>query len=193
MSTDECIDFYFDYASPYAFLANHAIRKELPDVKITYKPIYLRGLEAFRGAMPFVPNKLKNMLVDLQRCADIQGLSFQIPSQLPINGIYACRGALFTLEQGGFEEYHQAIFSATWENNINISNKDCVIDIAVNAGLDRGAFAIGIDSPEIKNTLIEQTAAAEEAGLFGVPSFIVGGELFWGADRIEHVKRKLIS
>ncbi len=191
MTTDQSIDFYFDYASPYAFLANHAIRKELPNVKIIYKPIYLRGLETFRGAMPFVPNKLKNMLVDLQRCSDIQGLSFHIPSQLPINGIYACRGALFTLEQGCFEKYHQVMFSAAWEDNVNISNKDQVIDIAVSAGLNREAFAEGIDSPEIKNTLKEQTATAEKAGIFGVPSFIVGEELFWGADRIEHVKQKL--
>ena len=193
MTTGKNIDFYFDYASPYAFLAHHAIRKELPSVKITYKPIYLRGLEAFRGAMPFVPNKLKNMLVDLQRCADIQGLPFRIPRQLPINGIYACRGALFTLEQGGFEAYHQAMFSAVWEKDMEISNKDCVIDVAVSVGLDREVFAAGIDSPEIKSTLKEQTATAEKRGLFGVPSFIVDGELFWGADRIEHVKRKLTT
>ena len=191
MTNDNSIDFYFDYASPYAFLANHAIRTELPNIKIVHKPIYLRGLEAFRGAMPFVPNKLTNMLVDLQRCAEIQGLPFHVPRQLPINGIYACRGALFTLEQGGFEKYHQLMFSAVWENNIDISNKDCVIDIAVSAGLDEEAFATGIDTPEIKNALKERTTAAEKAGLFGVPSFIVGGELFWGADRIDHVRRKL--
>ncbi|OUR87943.1 hypothetical protein A9Q81_24860 [Gammaproteobacteria bacterium 42_54_T18] len=193
MTNDKSIDFYFDYASPYAYLANHSVRKEFPSEKITYKPIYLRGLEAFRVAMPFVPNKLTNMLVDLQRCADIQGLPFHIPSQLPINGIYACRGALFTLKQGGFEKYHQLMFSAAWENNIDISSKDCVIDIAVSAGLDKEAFTTGIDSLKIKSALKEQTAIAEKAGLFGVPSFIVGGELFWGADRIEHVKRKLTA
>ena len=83
------------------------------------------------------------------------------------------------------------MFAAAWEDNIDISNKNCVIDVAVRAGFNREDFITGIDNPEIKKALKEQTATAEKTGLFGVPSFIVDGELFWGADRVEHVKRKL--
>jgi len=191
MSDSKQLEFYFDYASPYAFLANETLGEHFPGIEINYKPIYLRGLETFRTAMPFVPNKLKYIMKDIFRCAKQTESDLKFPSHFPINGIYACRGALFALANGGFDAYHQSMFRAAWSENKNTSDKQTVIDIAVEAGQNRNAFAAGIDHPALKEQLKNATQKAEQAGLFGVPSFIVNDELFWGCDRIEQVKQKL--
>jgi len=186
------VSFYFDYASPYAFIANSILAQYVDIDIVDFKPIYLRGLEGFNKGMPFVPNKLRYIMMDLQRCANGDGLQVKMPSHFPINGLYACRGAIFALNNNSFTSYHEALFKAAWSQDRNVSDKQTVIDIAVESGFDRGHFTAGIDDIEIKEQLKMETAEAQALGLFGVPSFIVDGELFWGRDRLSAVQSALI-
>lgn len=183
------IDFLFDYASPYSYLADATLDKVFPGADIRFVPIYLRGLEMFSKGLPFSMNKLRYMGTDLKRIAKHSGVPFRIPDEFPVNGLYALRGALWAQDQGIFPLYHKAMFRAAWAENRPISNKTIVVEVAQSAGLDGAAVAAAIDDPAIKERLKATTAAYEEKGIFGVPTFYVGDEWFWGHDRMDYVKR----
>lgn len=183
------VDFYYDYASPFAYLASGTLEKKLPGCEIHYKPVYLRGFDTFSKGMPFSPPRLRYMANDFHRCARHEGLAEQQPTVFPVNGLYALRGDLVARELGEFAAYHRALFRATWSENQNVSNKQVVIELAAELGLNREEFAARIDAPEIKDDLKSRTEQAAALGIFGVPSFIVGGALFWGHDRMDYVYR----
>jgi 2-hydroxychromene-2-carboxylate isomerase len=187
------IELFYDYASPWAYLASELIPRRLPGAEIVYKPIYIRGLEAFSKGLPYGGTKLAYLMRDLYRISTHEGVEVRIPQVFPINGLYAVRGALVALERGGFAEYHRAMFQATWREDRNIGDKQIVIDIAAAAGQDRAAFAEAIESPAIKEKLKAETTRAAERGVFGVPTFFVGDELYWGQDRMDYVARALAT
>jgi 2-hydroxychromene-2-carboxylate isomerase len=189
----KAVEFYFDYASPYAYVANEVLEKKLPGAQIIYKPTYLRGLELFREAMPFTARKVVYLSQDLARITSREGIPHCQPSVFPVNGIHGLRGALWCQENAPemFLAYHLAVFRATWAEDRNVSDKSVVVEIAAGLGIDRDAFVAGVGEPGLKERLKEDTAAAEARGLFGVPSFIVDGELYWGHDRMDYVREAL--
>lgn len=183
------VDLYFDYASPFAYLASETLAARLEGVEVRYHPVYLRGFELFGKGVPFSPAKTQYLARDFHRCADRWGVPHKLPSNFPVNGLYALRGALWTQKNGGFDRFHPAAFRAAWAEDRPIGDKAVVVEIANEVGLDWQAFAEGIESPEIKDALKRSTAEAEERGVFGVPAFFVGDEMFWGHDRMDYVAR----
>jgi 2-hydroxychromene-2-carboxylate isomerase len=193
MLMPKAVEFYFDYASPYAYVANEVLEKKLPGAEIIYKPTYLRGLEMFREAMPFTARKVVYLSKDLARITSREGIPHCQPSAFPVNGIHGLRGALWCQENAPemFRTYHRALFRATWAEDQNVSDKSVVVEIAAGLKIDRDAFVSGIGDPRLKQQLKENTAAAEAQDIFGVPSFIVDGELYWGHDRMDYVREAL--
>jgi 2-hydroxychromene-2-carboxylate isomerase len=183
------IDFLFDYASPFAYLATELLPRRLAGADLRFVPIYLRGLETFAKGLPYNANKLRYVSMDLQRCADHEGIPLRVPPVFPINGLASVRGALAAQELGGFPAYHTAMFHAAWRDGRNIGDKAVVLAIAAEAGLDRDRFAALVETPETKDRLKTATAAAEARGAFGVPTFFVGEQMFWGHDRMDFVAR----
>ena len=108
----DVVEFLFDYASPFAYLASETLARKLPGIEIVYRPIYLRGLEMFSKGMPYTAAKAMYVVRDFLRVAEYEGVSTRLPSTFPINGLYAARGALVAMEQGRFAEYHAAMFRA---------------------------------------------------------------------------------
>jgi 2-hydroxychromene-2-carboxylate isomerase len=183
------IEFLFDYASPWAYLASELLERRLPGASIDWRPIYLRGLETFAKGLPYGSRKLAYIGRDFQRCAEHEGVATRFPDVFPINALYALRGALVALEAGRFAAYHRAMFQAAWRDNRDVSRKEVVVAVAAEAGEDAARFAAALDAPAIKEWLRDATARAEARGVFGVPSFFIGDELFWGHDRMEYVQR----
>ncbi len=181
------IDFYFDYASPWSYLASELVARQLPGAPIRHKPIYLRGLEAFASGIPYGPDKLSYLARDLSRCAAYEGIALTPPASFPINGIHALRGALVAEREGALPRYHEAMFRSAWRDQRDISDKLVVAAIAKEVGVP--AVADALDDPSIKESLKARTEAAKSAGVFGVPTFVVAGELFWGHDRMGYVAR----
>ncbi len=181
------VEFLFDYASPYSYLANELLAAKLPSVAVTFRPVYLRGFEPFNKGVPFTAQKLAHMINDLQRCAAEYGLPFRVPASFPVNGLYSLRGAIAAIRGGMFEIYHRAMFRAVWADGRETSNKESVARIVRELGL--ADIASALDDTSIKDELRTSTAAAARRGVFGVPSFIVGDELFWGHDRLHQVAR----
>ena len=181
------VEFLFDYASPYSFLANELLASALPGANVIYRPVYLRGFEAFAKAVPFVPAKLMWIVKDLRRCADEQGLKFGIPPSFPVNGLYALRGAVAAQRAGVFERYHTAMFRAVWSDARESSTKDGCAAIMRDLGF--ADLVPALDDASIKDELKSATDVVAKRGAFGVPTFFVGDELFWGHDRMHQVAR----
>ena len=183
------VRFLYDYASPWSYLANTLLSAELPGITVTYEPVYLRGFEGFKSAIPYGPQKLAYQAKDLLRCAAHHDVPLSVPSVFPVNGLYALRAALVAQQDPRFPELHAALFDAAWRDDRDIGNAEVVADIASEVGFDRDTIAAGMRDETVKAELKRQTAAAAESGVFGVPTFIVDGELFWGHDRMGYVRR----
>jgi 2-hydroxychromene-2-carboxylate isomerase len=189
------VEFLFDYASPYSFLANERIATALPGAEITYRPVYLRGFDAFSKGIPFAPQKLSWMISDLRRCAGDAGLEMRIPATFPVNGLYALRGAIAAQRSGRFAAYHEIVFRAIWQKGRDVSHKESLVALANELGFPEVASAV--DDPSIKDELKANTEDALRRGAFGVPTFFVQGpngiELFWGHDRMHQVAKLAAS
>jgi 2-hydroxychromene-2-carboxylate isomerase len=181
------VEFFFDYASPFSYLASESASQRLPGVELAYRPIYLRGLELFSKGIPYSAQKLQYLVQDIRRCAEDLSIPVDIPRSFPVNGLYALRGGLAAQRAGCFAAYHTPMFRAAWRDRRDISRKEVVVEIATELGLSDVAGAI--DDPAIKEQLKVDTDAAARRGLFGAPTFFVGQEMFWGHDRMHQVAK----
>ena len=173
-------EFAFDYASPWSFLANAALASHFGG-GITYVPVYLRGFSSFSQGVPYSPAKLSYLMNDFSRCARQAGIPVQMPTVFPINGLYALRAAVAAQRDGGFQPLHDALFRAAWQQGRDVSDKNVVLAIAREVG---ARVADAIDDPAIKDALRANTDRVVARGGFGVPTFFVGDEMFWGHDRM---------
>ncbi len=185
------IELFYDYASPYSFLANETLGAKLPGVAIEFRPVYLRAFDAFKSGIPFSGPKLSWMIHDLRRCAEELGVVLRVPPSFPVNGLYALRGAIAAQRAGVFDAYHRAVFRATWQEGRDVSSRAAMASLATELGF--AEIAAQLDDPTIKDALKANTDDALARGAFGVPTFMVGSELFWGHDRMHQVARFVSS
>jgi len=183
------IDFYFDFISPYSFLAYKKIkiidRKE--KLKINYKPILLGGLHKLGGitAPAFNLRKMKNMKNDCELVALKNKIDFKWNTKFPINTLYLMRGYL-VIDENLKEKFFDICFDAYWKENIDISNDknfDKILDLVK---IDKKKFYEDIQNIKIKNKLKDLTNVAFEKDIFGAPTFVVNGKIFWGQDRLDY-------
>ena len=183
------IDFYFDFISPYSFLAYKKIkiidRKE--KLKINYKPILLGGLHKLGGitAPAFNSRKMKNMKNDCELVALKNKIDFKWNTKFPINTLYLMRGYL-VIDENLKEKFFDICFDAYWKENIDISddkNFDKILDLVK---IDKKKFYEDIQNIKIKNKLKDLTNVAFEKDIFGAPTFVVNGKIFWGQDRLDY-------
>jgi len=183
------IDFYFDFISPYSFLAYKKIkiidRKE--KLKINYKPILLGGLHKLGGitAPAFNLRKMKNMKNDCELIALKNKINFKWNTKFPINTLYLMRGYL-VIDDNLKEKFFDICFDAYWKENIDISddkNFDKILDLVK---IDKKKFFEDIQDIKIKNKLKDLTNSAFEKDIFGAPTFMVNDKIFWGQDRLDY-------
>ena len=184
------IEFYFDFSSPYGYLAAHRIEAVGADYgrEVLWRPILLGAVFKATGQSPLVSQPLRGPyhLHDLQRTARRQNLPFRLPADFPMATIAAARAFYWVDSQSPAEAKRLALalFDAVFAQGTNISATDSVVAIAQAAGFDSDAIRAGISAAEIKARLKAETDQAIERGIFGSPFFIVDGEAFWGNDRI---------
>ncbi len=191
------IEFYFDFSSPYGYLAAECIddlaARHGRDV--AWRP-YLMGVAMkVTGSAPLVRRPMVGAYSrhDMARSARRLKVPFRFPEPFPIATIAACRAVYWT-ERAGAEaakSLARALYRAYFADGRNISEADMVADVAATSGADRDALLAGIQEPAIKDRLKEVTNAAVERGIFGSPFFVVDGEPFWGHDRMDEVERWL--
>ena len=181
------IDFYFDFISPYAFLAHKKIQSLSKDIKINYKPILLGGLHNLEGITPpaFIKSKLKNMINDCKIIAQKEKIIFKWNLKFPINSLNLMRG-FFHINSITKGVYINMMFNAYWKNNLDISNKVILISLLEKLQINPEHFFKSIKDPVIKDKLKDSTKAAHQKGIFGAPTFVINNKLFWGQDRLDY-------
>ena len=148
------IDFYFDFISPYTYLAHKKIQSLPKDIKINYKPILLGGLHNLQGitAPAFIKPKLKHMISDCDLIANKNKSNFIWNSKFPINSLNIMRGYLF-INAENRDLYLNDMFDAYWKNNLDISNEEIIKTILKKCNIEPSIFFDGIKNPKIKEEL----------------------------------------
>ncbi len=182
------IDFYFDFISPYSFLAYKKLNKinQNNAYKINYKPILLGGLHNLGGitAPAFNERKMKNMKNDCNLIAIKNNIEFKWNDKFPINSLYLMRGYLI-LKNKLKDKFFDACFNAYWKNNIDISNEKKIYEILEFCEIDKKEFFLKIQDQKTKDQLKYLTNLAFEKDIFGAPTFVVNDKIFWGQDRLD--------
>ena len=182
-------DFYFDFISPYSFLAHKEIRKiEIKaKIKIRYKPILLGGLHNLHGikAPAFIPAKAKHMIRDCKLVAERNNVKFKFNSYFPIKSLNLMRGVLVAEEDNIKDYYIDNIFNTVWQDGLNMNDETLIQKVLKNLNVNPKTFSLRATSSLIKDSLRKKTNEAYEKGIFGAPTFVSNNKIFWGQDRIE--------
>ncbi len=181
------IDFYFDFISPYSYIAHKQIIKLKKRSNFNYKPILLGGLHNLSGitAPAFNERKMKNMKNDCLLISAKNNISFKWNEKFPINSLYLMRGFLF-IDENKKEKFIDSCFDAYWKDNVDILKEENIKKILSQCEIDHKKFNEGIKEIRIKNKLKDLTSLAFNNDVFGAPTFVVNNKLFWGQDRLDY-------
>ena len=183
------IDFYFDFISPYSYLANQKLKKLNKDnkININYKPILLGGLHKLGEitAPAFNERKMKNMKNDCELIAKKNKINFKWNEKFPINSLYLMRGYL-VIEDKIKNDYVNTCFDSYWKDNEDISDERSLNQILQKCKIENNKFFKDIKDTNIKDELKRLTRTAFERDIFGAPTFVVNTKIFWGQDRLEY-------
>jgi 2-hydroxychromene-2-carboxylate isomerase len=187
------IHFYFDFSSPYGYLASTQLEALAAKhgVAVHWHPILLGAVFKQTGGAPLtqIPMKGAYSIHDFHRSAEFYGVPFSMPSQFPISGVAAARAALWARQQSMAHcaRLSHALFKALYVDGADIAQAEVVIATAQAAGFDGAALSEALQSQGIKDALKAEVEEALANQVFGSPFFIVGGESFWGADRLPQI------
>lgn len=185
------LDFFYDLASTYSYIAAMRIGPlaKTAGVTVRWQPFLLGPIFKAQGydTSPFNVHQLKgrNMIRDCERqCAEL-GLPFRLPAPFPAVSLLAGRVAHVALTEGWGEDFSRATYKAEFGEGLSIADVPVISAVIGSLGHNADAVLARAQSPEIKNALRASTEEAEKLGIFGAPTFITAGELFWGNDRLE--------
>ena len=182
-------DFYFDFISPYSFLAYKKLKllNENNKININYKPILLGGLHKLGNitAPAFNERKMKNMKNDCELVSKKNNIEFKWNDKFPINSLNLMRGYL-VIDNEFKDKFFEMFFNAYWKDNVDLSNEENVKNILKNCSIDNIIFFEEIKNQRIKDKLKKLTNDAFEKDIFGAPTFVVNNKIFWGQDRMSY-------
>lgn len=178
---------YTDYKSPYAFLAKQMTYdlEEKYDIQIDWLPYTLHiedYLDEVEERSSHNWRKVKYAYMDARRHANKQGLTLKGPKRI-FSAYYSSAGLLFAKKHGFFREYNDVVFDKFWKHELDVDSLEEMCATITALGQDADAYRAYVEGPgrQEHDRIREE---AEEAGVFGVPMFVLDNELFWGGDRI---------
>ncbi len=193
------VEFIFDFGSPNAYLAYRALPPILQrtGAELVLTPCLLGGIFKATGnqapmlAFANIRGKLDYDMLEMRRFVARHGLSkFRLNPHFPINTLLLMRGMI----AAGAERqraYVEAVLAAMWEDGQAMGEPAVVARVLGAAGLDADAILAGAQTDAVKQTLVANTAAAVARGVFGIPTFFVGSEMFFGKDRLGQLEECL--
>jgi len=183
------VDFYFDFISPYSFLAYKKLKNlsDYKNINIIYKPILLGGLHKLGDitAPAFNQRKMKNMKNDCELVAKKNNIEFKWNDKFPVNSLQIMRGYL-SINNELKEKFFDLCFDSYWKKNIDLSNSVNIENILNECSIDKKNFFKDIENQKIKDELKKLTNDAFEKDIFGAPTFVVNNKIFWGQDRLDY-------
>lgn len=185
------IIFYFDPLSPFAYIGSVEVERvgQRHGRAVDWRPVLL-GVTVLKvmGMRPLLDYPLKGPYLrrDVERLATYFDVPLRQHNIKNINSLAACRAYLWARAHAPnrAKSLAQALFARLWQKGLDITPVDAVVEEAAALGLDTSALRAALAGPELKAALQTSVESAMEQGVFGVPSFQVGGELFWGNDHI---------
>ena len=196
----QTIDFIFDFASPNAYLAYHPLKDIAArhSAEINLIPCLLGGIFKTTGnqapmvAFGGVKGKLAYEMLEMNRFIEKHGLTkFQMNPNFPVNTVMIIRGLIAAEKMDDKQRYVDVVLKAMWEDGKAMGEEAIIIEVLNDAGFDGAAIVEMTKQQEIKETLIDNTNRAVERGAFGVPTFYIGDEMFFGKDRLDQVEEAL--
>ncbi len=191
------IDFYFDFSSPYGYLASLRI----DDIAarhgraVNWRPMLLGAVFKKFGGAPLseVPLKSDYFLRDMPRAARLMGAPFKWPDPFPFASIAACRAIYWQtdMDPEAGRALARALYHTAFGEGGDIATAKSVVEVAAKVGIDRAAAGAALQDAAVKDRLRQEVEAAMERGVFGSPYVVVDGEPFWGHDRLDQVDRWL--
>jgi 2-hydroxychromene-2-carboxylate isomerase len=193
----EPLEFYFDFSSPYGYLASEKIDDLAARFgrKVKWRPILLGVIFKHTGGVPLslAPLKGDYSIRDFARSARFLGIPFRLPERFPLATQVAARAYYWLHGQDCAlaRRFAHAIFRACFVDGRDISAIETVLAIAADLGIDKNGLATALETEAIKQRLKDEVDAALKKGVFGSPLIYCDGEPFMGADRLPQLERWL--
>ncbi|MEO0961341.1 MAG: 2-hydroxychromene-2-carboxylate isomerase [Pseudomonadota bacterium] len=196
------VDFIFDFASPNAYLCH----KVLPEIAartgatFNYIPCLLGGIFKATGnqapmmAFNGIKGKLDYDGLEMQRFIKKHNLSkFAMNPHFPVNTLLLMRGAIAAEMDGRLMEYVDAGVAHMWEEGLKMDDPEVYAEAMTKAGFDGADLLARTQDPAVKQKLVDNTSAAVERGCFGIPTFYVGNEIFFGKERLGQMEEEIMA
>ncbi len=192
------VDFYFDFSSPYSYMAAEHIDALAAKHghTVNWRPIMLGVIFKSTGAIPLTeqhPWKAQYAVMDFQRSARMAGLSFRTPSRFPQAGHHAAR-IVIALQARAPQlaaPFARGVFRALFSKDADIQQIETLAAIGKEVGVDDALLRAAGQDAEVKAKLVANNEEAVRRQVFGAPTFFVGDEQFWGHDRMPHLEQRL--
>lgn len=196
------IDFIFDFASPNAYFSYKALKgiEERTGAQVNYIPCLLGGIFKATGnqapmiAFGNIKNKLEYEMLEIDRFIkkhDINQYTFN--SHFPINTLLMMRAAIAAEQDGRLVEYIGIGLKLIWEHDKKMDDPEVFVTSMTENGFDGATLLERTQDPAIKSQLIQNTESAVERGAFGIPTFYLGKEMFFGKDRLQQLEEEIVT
>jgi 2-hydroxychromene-2-carboxylate isomerase len=188
------ITLYIDYKSPYAYLAKdpaYELEREF-GIRLNWLP-YTLHIPDFLGSVeernPHQWRRVRYSYMDARRLANLRGLTIRGPQKIFDSSIAAI-GMLFAQRCGIFRAYNDKVFERFWKRELDIEDRAVIRKVLEETGADASSFFDFLDG-EGRREHDRIAREAEALGVFGVPTFVLDGEIFWGGDRLWMLRERL--
>jgi len=182
-------EFFFDFASPYTFIAHKKIIKfeNEKSINVKYKPVLLGGLLKLSGikANADIPIKARYMIRDCKISAEKNNIMFKFNNYFPIITLNLMRCVIVAKRKGFERNFINKVFEAIWIDGLNLNDSSILEKLLKNLEINPKVFLTEAADQKIKDDLKKRTEEAFSKGIFGTPTFVVNNKLFWGQDRLE--------
>ena len=194
------VEFLFDFGSPNAYLSHRVVPaiEVRTGARFVYTPVLLGGIFKLTNnqspivAFANVKNKLDYEMLETRRFVARHKLdAFTFNPHFPVNTLQIMRGAVAAEAEGMLAAYVEAVFQHMWERPKKMDDPEVIRAALTESGLDAERLLVRTQDPRVKDTLAANTQRAVERGAFGVPTFFVGSEMYFGKDRVRDVEEEL--
>tara|TARA_Y100001936_G_scaffold251291_1_gene306737 strand:+ start:846 stop:1454 length:609 start_codon:yes stop_codon:yes gene_type:complete len=197
------IEFFFDCSSPWTYLAFHGFQEIIKNndkIEIDWKPILVGGVfnsvnqEIYENRKNPNPLKFKYSRKDLRDWSNLYDITINWPDLFPLNAVNVMRGVIVADKYNKLVPFSYSCFEKYWSKGVDISDLDILSEIAVINGIDKDIFIKEIQTKFIKDKLRKNTDNLMDRGGFGSPTiFINGNDMYFGNDRLQLVKEKILG
>lgn len=187
------IEFLYDFGGPNSWFVHRAIPAIEAQGKVTFRyvPVLLGGLFKATGNQPplmsygHVAQKVAYDRLEMDRFMARHAITgFKFNPHFPVNTLLAMRGAVAAERLGCGPAYREAMYTALWQDGLKLDDPAVWAEAVAGAGLDSAALGAAVEDPEIKAALVQSTESAVARGAFGVPTFFLGNDMWFGKDRL---------